>query len=162
MVWHMTLVWHMICTLHFRSSLLSFVVVVLLFLGGGRAKKYCEKWQFPMWKIWKPFWYFDEYSVKSLITMRQYFGGSSVQDVHSILSETCQLFCYMFFCRLFTNLMMIARMFCQLSVTESLQSWQSSWKIMSDAVFATQLLLWLTSKFGETLRTEYLIIMCST
>ena len=63
-----------------------------------------------------------------------------------------KLFCYMFLVNYkFSN-------DCKniLSADESLQSQQSSWKIISDVMFAIQL-----SKFGEALRTEYLIIiMC--
>ena len=61
----------------------------------GCAKwKYCEKWHLPAPKIWNPFLYLAEYSVKNFITTRQYLVNLTCNcwfRMCSVSSKTYQL-----------------------------------------------------------------------
>ena len=104
-----TLVQHAVehCTVRFFRSLLrifwSFPPVWVCKI------RYCEKWHLPVPKIWNPFFYLAEYSMKNFIT-RQYLVNLMCNCWLRMCTQFHQkLVIVLAFCRLFSG---VARIFC--------------------------------------------------
>ena len=113
----------------------------------GCAKwKYCEKWHLPAPKIWNPFFfkYLVKYSVKDFITTRQYLVNVTCNCWFRMCTQFHQkLVSYK--CMLFVLFSGVARIFCKLSESDEVTGFFleviSVLKVMSDVMFATQILL---------------------
>ena len=136
-IWRKTWIWCMTWTLHFFEK---FIEKVSRFSADlGVDKKYHEKWHSSQVEDLKTFWYLDKYSMKRLQWGIVCCSSNSMQYVHSIfllyLKKTPSVVLLQVFCRLFTNLLMITRISCQLMRAYNHDKVLE--KIMSDIMFAT-------------------------